>query len=130
MARREASFMVMCWVASRASGPVMRISPMWLTSKMPTRVRTARCSAMRPPVAGYSTGMSQPLNSTILAPMPRCTAFKAVLRMAGVVARLEDKGGIPRCADWEQMELVTVSRRFYMGQTMKTAEDAKDAEDL
>src|SRR5690348_12084173 len=83
---------------------------MWLTSKMPARVRTARCSAMSPPVAGYSTGISQPLNSTILAPMPRCTAFRAVLRMAGVISRLEDKGEIPRWADWEQVELVTVTR--------------------
>ena len=44
---------------------------MWLTSKMPTPVRTALCSAMMPPAEGYSTGMSQPLNSTIFAPIWR-----------------------------------------------------------
>ena len=48
-------------------------------------VRTAICSEMIPPPedAGYSTGMSQPLNSTILAPIRRWTALRAVLRMAG-----------------------------------------------
>ena len=59
---------------------------MWLTSKMPTPVRTAMCSAMMPPAEGYSTGMSQPLNSTILAPIWRWTAFSAVLRTVGVAA--------------------------------------------
>src|SRR6266699_2046522 len=55
-------------------------------------VRTAMCSAMIPPPsdAGYSTGMSQPLNSTIFAPIWRWTAFSAVLRMAGV-ASTKDK---------------------------------------
>ena len=41
------------------------MSPMWLTSKTPTPVRTAMCSAIR---AEYSTGMSQPPKSTIFAP--------------------------------------------------------------
>jgi hypothetical protein len=46
---------------------------------------------MPPPnVAGYSTGMSQPLNSTIFAPIWRWTAFSAVLRMVGVTST-EDK---------------------------------------
>src|SRR5579862_3301566 len=58
---------------------------------MPTPVRTAMCSLMipQPIAAGYSTGMSQPLKSTILAPIWRWTAFRAVLRMAG--ASTEDK---------------------------------------
>jgi len=64
---------------------------MWLTSKIPTPVRTALCSAMMPPAEGYSTGMSQPLNSTIFAPIWRWTAFSAVLRMAGVVVSTGDK---------------------------------------
>src|SRR5271165_243271 len=86
-----ASFMVMCCTAARACGPEMRMSPMWLTSKTPTPLRTARCSFMRPPTGGYSTGMSQPLNSTIFAPIWRWTAFKAVLRI-GVADRVsEDK---------------------------------------
>src|SRR5579859_5955394 len=56
------------------------MSPMWLTSNKPTPPRTALCSATRPPVAGYSTGMSQPPKSTIFAPRARCTAFRGVLR--------------------------------------------------
>src|SRR5215471_13376928 len=70
------------------------MSPMWLTSKTPTLFLTALCSAIIPPLAGYSTGISQPLNSTILAPIWRCTAFKAVLRMVGVVASTADNGQI------------------------------------
>ena len=57
---------------------------MWLTSKTPTPLRTARCSAIRPPYLGYSTGMSQPLKSTIFAPIWRWTAFNAVLRIVVV----------------------------------------------
>src|SRR5579864_9075254 len=92
MASREASFIEMCCTAANACGPAKRMSPMWLTSKIPTPVRTAMCSLMIPqPIdAGYSTGMSQPLNSTIFAPIWRWTAFSAVLRMAGV-ASTEDK---------------------------------------
>src|SRR5271165_4609029 len=51
-----ASFMVMCCTAARACGPEMRMSPMWLTSKTPTLLRTARCSFITPPAEGYSTG--------------------------------------------------------------------------
>src|ERR1700733_14942090 len=64
---------------------------------MPPPVRPARCSLMMPPPidAGYSTGMSQPLKSTIFAPIWRWTAFSAVFRTAGVgragVASTEDK---------------------------------------
>src|SRR5208282_5373078 len=63
----------------------------------PTPVRTAICSATMPhPIdAGYSTGMSQPLNSTIFAPIWRWTAFNAVLRTfpgtTGGVASATDK---------------------------------------
>src|SRR6202020_2142968 len=80
--------MEMCWTAARACGPAKRISPMWLTSKIPTPVRTAMCSLIIPaPIAaGYSTGMSQPLKSTIFAPIWRWTALSAVLRTAGVVS--------------------------------------------
>ena len=73
---------------------------MWLTSKMPTLVRTAMCSLMMPqPIdAGYSTGMSQPLNSTIFAPISRWTALSAVLRMAG--ASTEDKIDLKTSSGW------------------------------
>jgi hypothetical protein len=70
---------------------------MWLTSKMPTPVRTAMCSLMMPqPIAaGYSTGISQPLKSTIFAPIWRWTAFSAVFRtvvaVPAGVASTEDK---------------------------------------
>ena len=40
--------MVMCCTAAREPGPRNWISPMWLTSKRPTAVRTAMCSAIRP----------------------------------------------------------------------------------
>ncbi|SPF35105.1 hypothetical protein SBA1_1390009 [Candidatus Sulfotelmatobacter kueseliae] len=82
--------MEMCWTAASASGPCSRMSPMWLTSKMPTPVRTALCSAIMPPADGYSTGMSQPLNSTTLAPIWRWTEFSAVLRITGVVVSAAD----------------------------------------
>src|SRR6478609_2226863 len=52
---------------SAAPGPVTDALPRWLTSKTPTRSRTAVCSATTPP-PGYSIGMSQPPKSAILAP--------------------------------------------------------------
>src|ERR1051326_6203617 len=66
---------------------------------MPTPVRTAMCSAMMPPPrgGGYSAGMSQPLNSTIFAPIWRWTAFSAVLRMVG--ASTEDNRNL-KCEQW------------------------------
>src|SRR3954467_13871656 len=73
------------------------MSPIWLTSKMPTPLRTARGSAMRPPCLGYSTGISHPLKSTILAPIWRWTALRAVLRGAAVSTTDDTEG--PR--DWK-----------------------------
>src|SRR6476646_3407967 len=64
------------------------MSPIWLTSNRPTAERTALCSATRPPLAGYSTGISQPPKLTIFAPKRRCIALSGVLRssaMGGVV---------------------------------------------
>src|SRR2546430_2709001 len=58
------------------------MSPMWLTSNTPTLPRTALCSAIKPPLGGYSTGMSQPPKLTIFAPRRRCNAFSGVLRSA------------------------------------------------
>ena len=55
--------------------PAISISPMWLTSKRPARVRTARCSSVMPE---YSTGMSQPPNSTMRAPRERWRALSGV----------------------------------------------------
>jgi hypothetical protein len=34
-------------------GPASSISPMWLTSKSPARVRTARCSSLMPDTDGH-----------------------------------------------------------------------------
>ena len=48
------------------SGPVISNSPMWETSKIPTPVRTALCSARMP--LGYCTGISHPAKGTSLAP--------------------------------------------------------------
>src|ERR1700722_5802596 len=88
MASLEASFMLICCTAASAppgARPVRtRMSPMWLTSKIPTPLRTALCSATSPPLPGYSTGMSHPPKLTILARWPRCTAFRAVLRNSDV----------------------------------------------
>jgi len=50
----------------------------------------------QPIEAGYSTGMSQPLNSTIFAPIWRWTAFKAVSRTTGL-ASTTDKKNLVRC---------------------------------
>ena len=52
---------------STAPGPVTDALPRWLTSKIPTRSRTAVCSATTPP-PGYSMGMCQPPKSAIFAP--------------------------------------------------------------
>src|SRR5437588_7675826 len=99
--------MLMCCTASSACFPRMRMSPMWLTSKTPTPVRTAVCSAMRPE---YSTGISQPPKSTIFAPRRRCIELRAVLRRVGadVSVRVDKRESSP--------ELVTVTERELQGQ--------------
>ena len=63
-------------MAACAPGPRKRISPMWLTSKRPTAVRTAMCSAIS--AGRYSTGISQPPKSTIFAFSARWAALRAV----------------------------------------------------
>ena len=67
---------------SAAPGPRTASLPRWLTSKTPTRVRTASCSRMTPP-PGYSMGISQPPKSASLAPRATCRAWSAG-RAAGV----------------------------------------------
>src|SRR5215472_4270928 len=62
----------------------MRMSPMWLTSNMPTPLRTARCSHSKLPLHGYSTGISQPPKLTIFAPKRRWSALRAVFLRVGV----------------------------------------------
>src|SRR5579859_2298166 len=93
------------------------MSPMWLTSNTPTPVRTARCSFIRPPgpqsELGYSMGISQPPKSTILAPIRRCTPFRAVLRRAGIVPagawdNAESLGGVD-----EQRRTIQGNTRFF-----------------
>src|SRR5258705_863371 len=74
------------------------MSPMWLTSNTPTPPRTARCSHIRLPLHGYSTGMSQPPKLTILAPRRLCSAFSAVLR------RLELAGEVPESLPLAQVK--------------------------
>src|SRR5918911_3297703 len=54
------------WRSRSASGPLVSISPMCETSKIPARSRTAVCSARMP--AGYWTGISQPAKGTSRAP--------------------------------------------------------------
>src|SRR5438270_6089938 len=77
--------MLMCCTAASACLPITRMSPMWLTSKTPTPVRTAMCSEINP---AYSTGMSHPPKSTIFAPRLRCNALSAVLRSCGALVVL------------------------------------------
>src|SRR5260370_28671177 len=77
---------------------------------MPTRGRTAMCSATMPhPIdAGYSTGMSQPLKSTIFAPIWRWTAFSAVLRT--IVASTTDKEKPRLDSGWApELELINLT---------------------
>src|SRR5215218_908919 len=72
---------------SRAPGPRNSISPMCETSKRPTAVRTASCSAMS---EEYCTGMSQPAKSTMRAPSLRWASLSGVRRVMG---SLFSKGG-------------------------------------
>ena len=58
-----------------ASGPRNSNSPMWLTSKQPTALRTVRCSSTMP---AYWTGMSQPPNGIIRAPRRTWAAWSGV----------------------------------------------------
>ncbi len=51
--------------SASASGPLVWISPMCETSKIPQALRTARCSWRTP---SYCTGISQPAKSTSFAP--------------------------------------------------------------
>jgi hypothetical protein len=55
---------------------------------------------MMPPEEGYSTGMSQPLNSTILAPIWRWTALSAVLRVVAVVASTAGNENLDQGSSW------------------------------
>ncbi len=91
MASFEASFMQSRCTAASEPGPRNWMSPMCETSKRPTPVRTAMCSAMRPE---YSTGISQPPKSTILALCARWVAFSAVLRSVAVASAMEILSGI------------------------------------
>ena len=60
------------------------------------------CSLIIPqPIeAGYSTGMSHPLKSTIFAPIWRWTAFNAVLRTVVVVVSTADKRNLNQRSGW------------------------------
>src|SRR5580692_4063783 len=101
--------MVRCCTAASAPGPRNWISPMWLTSKSPTPVRTAMCSAIRPPPElgipatgpcrwdgghGYSTGMSHPPKSTIFAFSARCVALSAVFFSCAAGAAGPEETGV------------------------------------
>src|SRR5881628_1596225 len=81
----------MRWTAARASVPATSISPMWLTSNTPARVRTAICSAVIPE---YSTGISQPPNGTIRAFDAQWRAWSGVFLGAIVSVIGERRGAI------------------------------------
>src|SRR5688572_19054274 len=96
---------------------------MWETSKIPTPVRTARCS-LTSPKPGYSMGISQPPKSTILAPIWRCRRLRAVLRKAGVVASAIGDNRNLYAAELAlaegkiSAEPVTLTRAFFLGQRL------------
>src|SRR5215218_970478 len=56
---------------SAAPAPATVALPRWLTSKMPTALRTAACSA-NTPAPTYSKGIDQPLNAANLALAATC----------------------------------------------------------
>ena len=64
---------------SAAPGPVTPALPRCDTSKMPTVVRTAVCSATTPPPA-YEIGMSQPPKAPMVAPSARCASCNGECR--------------------------------------------------
>src|SRR5215467_9344136 len=125
MASLEASFIVRCWTA--ASAPLgfsplrMRMSPMWLTSKTPTFPRTALCSAIKPPLEGYSTGISHPPKLTIFAPRRQCNAFNDVLRSSFTGEIVEESIPIARAETDTNMQPKTRQKmRLYQYQAAKT----------
>ncbi len=65
-----------------APGPLTSALPRWLTSKSPTVLRTAVCSATVP--AGYSSGMVQPPNSANFAPSAACRSWSGRLTDVGL----------------------------------------------
>ncbi len=67
-----------------APGPVTVALPRWLTSKTPTDSRTAACSLRTP--EGYSSGISQPPNSAILAPSATCRSCRGEVNRSAVGA--------------------------------------------
>src|SRR5665213_51103 len=87
------------------------------TSNSPTAVRTAICSAIRPE---YSTGMSHPPKSTILAFAARCAAFSAVLRSVSVsdimlnslvkqpfpLSTIASAGDVAPCSDYDALTIL------------------------
>ncbi len=108
-----------CWSATgrpRARpAPAISISPMWLTSNSPARVRTARCSSVMPE---YSTGMSQPANSTIRPPLARCRALSGVFLIAGW---LDDMG---ESAEWRSRH---IGKRYNVSRGRWTVKDSAAA---
>src|SRR5579871_2556388 len=99
------------------------MSPMWLTSKTPTLARTALCSAINPPLDGYSTGISHPPKFTIFAPSFRCSAFSGVLRSSvwaeGVtesipLAQAEPHGSTQPKVGQKQLRAIRVDARRHL----------------
>src|SRR5262245_20662356 len=113
--------------ASSACGPRIKMSPIWETSNTPTPVRTAKCSFIRPPLAGYSTGMSQPPKSTILAPSRRCSALSEVFLSAWLSAVEDNTFPFQKLGDGRQelfprcKEPCRLSSAFCGGQTSRRA---------
>ena len=74
-----------CCRARRARlGPVTRSLPRWTTSKTPTVLRTALCSATTP---AYCRGMSQPPNSSDPGPQAFVGVEKSGLALGATFAQ-------------------------------------------
>ena len=61
----------MCWTAFSASAPAISISPMWLTSNSPARVRTAMCSSTMPGVFDRHVPAAELDHAGAERPVPR-----------------------------------------------------------
>jgi hypothetical protein len=72
--------------------PSTRTVPRWLTSKATESVRQAMCSASVP--APYARGMSQPPNTTSLAPSVRWASSRGEWRMSAAGAEAGRAGAL------------------------------------
>src|SRR5829696_7137609 len=81
--------------SASAPCPDVSTSPMWLTSTLPARSRTAMCSSRMP---AYCTGISQPANGTSFAPAATWRSCSGVRLSVCVPAAMRRAGPYHRAA--------------------------------